>query len=374
MKSKTLRLFTVGVFAALAMAVQASAQKIIKFDAPNSGTVAYSGTAPTGINFLGTITGNVTDNSYGTHGFVGTPGGQFTDFDAPGANPTVGCTCPVGINDLGVIAGYDIDTNSVAHGFVRTPDGKITTFDDSEAGTGANEGTYPVGVTIFGVIAGYSTDSNNLSHGFLRTPDGTITNFDVSEAGTGAYQGTSAEGINDFGVVAGLYVDGNYVYHGFVRTPDGKITTFDDPAAVGATFGTITYGINDLGVVAGYYFDANYTSHAFLRTPDGRFTAFEAPGAGTGVYQGTYTEGTFATVVNLEGATTGFVTDKNAENHAFVRAANGKAITFDIPGQLAVPGSDLGSAGEAINAQGQIAGRWHDANYVLHGVLRLPKE
>lgn len=369
-KVRSLPVFTaLTLFAALA--VQAHAQRIIKFDAPNSGTGAYEGTAPAGINLWGTITGSVTDNNNGTHGFVGTPG-QFTDFDVPGANPVVGCTCPDSINDLGVVAGYDIDTNNVGHGFLRTPHGKITTFDVLEAGTGAYQGTYPVSITLFEVIAGNYIDTNNVSHGFVRTPDGKITTFDVLEAGTGAYQGTTPGGINDLAVVAGYYTDGNYVNHGFVRKPDGKITTFDAPGAVGSAFGTIPYGINDLAVVAGYYLDTNYTSHGFLRTPDGVFTAFEAPGAGTGLYQGIYAEGTFPTVVNLEGATTGFIVDDNAETHPFVSAANGKATTFDIPGQLAVPGTDIGAAGEAINAQGVIAGRWHDVNYVLHGFVRTP--
>jgi hypothetical protein len=86
------------------------------------------------------ITGNVTDNNNGTHGFVRTPDGEFTEFDVPGADPVVGCTCPGFINDLAVVGGYYIDTNSVAHGFVRTPDGNITKFDDPEAGTGAGQG------------------------------------------------------------------------------------------------------------------------------------------------------------------------------------------------------------------------------------------
>src|SRR5208337_4414249 len=168
------------LFAALAITLQASAQQIIKFDAPNAGTSAYQGTASTGINLLGAITGNVTDNSYGTHGFVRTPDGQFTDFDAPGANPIVGCTCPDSINDLGVVAGYDIDTNSLGHGFFRNFGGKITTFDVPQAGTGANQGTYPLSINNFKVIAGYYVDGNNVGHGFLRTPNGKITLFDDS--------------------------------------------------------------------------------------------------------------------------------------------------------------------------------------------------
>jgi hypothetical protein len=367
------------LFAALAMTVQANAKRIIKFDAPNSGTVAYAGTFATGINFFGTITGNVTDNNFGTHGFVGTPdsvgtpdGNGFTNFDAPGADPSVGCTCPVGINDLGAVVGYYIDTNRVNHGFVRSPSGKLTQFDDSEAGTAANQGTSAASINDWGMVTGSYVDNNGASHGFLRTPDGKITNFDDSEAGTGAYQGTSPQSINNLGVVAGYYADGNYFLHGFLRTPHGKFTSFEAPGAVDTSFGTIVYGINDLGVVAGYWFDANYVAHGLLRTPDGKFTSFEAPGAGTGISESGYTEGTFVVAVNLEGATTGHISDKNAEAHSFVAAANGKATTYDIPGQIVVPDMLLGSTGTAINAAGVIAGYWFDANYVGHGYLRIP--
>jgi hypothetical protein len=53
---------------------------------------------------------------------------------------------------------------------------------------------------------------------------------------------------------------------------------------------------------------------------------------------------------------------RKAEVHAFVRAANGDAATFNTPGQIVLPGGLAGSAGEAINAEGVIVGRWRDSN------------
>jgi hypothetical protein len=347
----------------LAMTVQANAQQIIKFDPPNSGKGANQGTTSTGINFFGTITGYVTDNNNGTHGFVGTPHSKFTNFDAPGADPVVGCTCPVGINDLGVVGGYYIDTNSVAHGFVRTPDGNINTFDDPGAGKGANQGTVPQGITIFEVVAGYYYDTSTIAHGFVRTPDGTLTTFDP----TGSV-GTFPGNINNFGVIAGAYLDTSFVGHGFVRTPDGNITTFDPPAAVGGSIGTVTAFINDLGLIAGSYYDAKTNVETgYVRTRDDQFTAFEAPHSGTVAFAGTN-----VIAVNLEGAITGDAIDDNFNALAFVRAPNGKATTFSIPGQIKNAGNDEGSAGWAINARGQIAGRWRDLNLATHGFLRLP--
>jgi len=360
------------LFLVLVMTGQANAQQIIKFDAPNSGTSTGQGTFTTAINLTGTIIGYVTDNDNGTHGFVGTPAGGFTDFDAPGANPVVGCTCPAAINDLGVVTGSDIDTNSVYHGFVRTRDGQITTFDDSQApaGTGEGQGTIPAGINDVGTITGYYVDGNNATHGFVRTPDGKITTFDAPGASDGTYPGN----INDSGVIAGTFYDTNGVGHGFVRTAGGQITTFNPPHSwTGPTsYGTGSAYINDLGVIAGSYFDAStYVEYGYIRWPDGQFTEFAAPHAGT-VVTNVDQSGTIVYSVNLEGATTGLILDDNFEAHSFVRAANGEATTFDIPGQIHVPDMDAGSAGVGINAQGVIAGHWRDPNLVFHGYVRLP--
>ena len=107
------------LFAALAMAVQANAQEIM------SSTRRTRARAPTrALRPQVSISSPASNN--GTHAFVGTPG-QFTDFDAPGADPATGGTTPAGINDLGVVPGYYIDTNSVAHGVARTPPTAIST-------------------------------------------------------------------------------------------------------------------------------------------------------------------------------------------------------------------------------------------------------
>ncbi len=364
-------LIVLALFAALAMTVQANAQQLITFDAANSGTGAYQGTAPTGINLSGTITGNVTDSSYGTHGFVRTRDGQFTDFDVPGADPIVGCTCPLAINDFGVIAGEYIDSSTIQHGFVRFPDGKFATFDAPGAGAvpGSHQGTWFAVINNFGVVAGDFWDVNYTAHGFVRTPDGKITTFDDPAGGTGLYQGTWVYGTNDFGVITGAVTDSSNGSHGFLRNSDGKFTNFDFPGETSTTSNS-NY-INDFGVIAGSY-NAPTTNVAtgFQRSPDGSITEFAAPGAG-GVGN-TNSEGTWVFALNLEGTTTGDVGDANAEHHSFVRDAQGRITVFDVPGQLAVPGSGLGSAGEAINAAGVVAGEWHDANYVAHGFIRFP--
>lgn len=356
------------LFAGMALVPFASGQKLITFDAPNSGTVAYAGTAPYAINIYGVITGVVTDNSYGTHGFVRLPGGQTSDFDAPGADPIVGCTCPLGINDLGEIVGYAIDTNAVIHGFVRSPDGNFTEFDapGTSPGTGQYLGTQPLVINNLGVIAGLYQGGDLVAHGFIRTPDGKITMFDDPAAGTGQNQGTWPYWINDLGAVSGAVTDSSGGSHAFVRSATGKYSNFDFPGETSTGFNS-TY-INDFGVTASSYLAAGTQQPTgYERTFDGTMTTFQAPDAGTGA------EGTNVNGFNLLGTTTGYVSDSNFENHSFVRYANGKLIVFDVPGQIAVPGSNLGATGMAVNALNVVAGKWHDASYVGHAYVWFPQ-
>ncbi len=130
---------------------------------------------------------------------------------------------------FGAIAGNYYDASSVTHGFLLTPYGKMTTFDAPGAGTGAGQGTYPLYTTCLnpaGAIVGSYIDANNVYHGFLRNPNGTIATIDVPGA-----QATFPNSINLEGAISGQYIDANSVNHGFVRNPDGKMNTFDVPGA-----------------------------------------------------------------------------------------------------------------------------------------------
>src|SRR5207249_10845605 len=64
--------------------------------------------------------------------------------------------------------------------------------------------------------------------------------------------------------------------------------------------------------------------------------------------------GVYSFVARVEGAT---------DNHGFV-LSKGKFTSFDPPGATA-------TFGWKINARGQIAGCWTDANGTVHGVLRI---
>lgn len=360
-------LLAFALFAALAGTSQATAQKIITFDAPGAGTLGQGyGTYPVGINLFGVVAGNVTDDGGGTHGFVRDADGKITNWDAPGANPVAGCTCPAAINDLGLVVGVYRDSNDLNHGFLRAANGKFTTFDDPQAGTANWQGTTPTAINLFGAVVGWYFDANWVTHGFLRTPDGKFTTIDDTAGGVG----TSPASINDVGIIAGTVVDGNNVSHGFFRTLNGNITTFDVPAAVGGSIGTYSAAINDLGVIAGFYNDATTNVYVgYIRSAAGKFTTFSPPQAGPYPYTGTFN---IPRATLLGTATTGCIVDQNYVAYPFVWDAEGNASTFEIPNQWVAPYYDFGACGHGINEEREIVGSWEDSNAAYHGFLRLP--
>src|SRR5260370_41399278 len=91
----------------LGLGSTASAQKprIVSFDAPGADTTPgdFNGTYPSSINVWGVIAGSYQGADTVFHGFLRTPGGKFTTFQAPGADTTAGSfngTSPNSINDL----------------------------------------------------------------------------------------------------------------------------------------------------------------------------------------------------------------------------------------------------------------------------------
>jgi len=389
MKSSTLMCVTaMTLFAALAVPVRLASQDqrqegsnhgptIITFDAPNAGTFAapclLQGTFPYGINDRGAIGGNFQDANNVLHGFLRTPDGTTTTFDAPGAG-TGACQGTQGftINPQGTIVGKTIDAGYVQHGMLRARDGAVTTFDVQGMGTGSGQGVLATSISPEGTITGLYIDASNVIHSFLRAPDGAITTFDVPGAGTGAFQGTvfcAVDCINPKGAIAGFYTEASSVTHGLLRARDGTITTFDVPGAgTGAFQGTFSGGINPKGVIAGVYTDANNVNHGFVRAPDGTITTFDVSAAGTGAFQGTLASGFLG--ISPDGRIAGAYVDANNVNHGFLRAPDGTIITFDVPG--VGTGAFQGTSPLGINAEGAITGYYIDASNVGHGFLRTP--
>ena len=360
----------------LSSAVYAQGARTITFDAPGADTKPGddNGTYATGINAWGAITGSYQDTNSAFHGFVRSPDGKFTTFEAPGASvsPFNG-TSPSSINDLGAIAGYYTDANGVSHGFLRSPDGKFITFDVPGAG---GYGSTPIALNLEGAIVGYYTDANFLFHSFVRYPDGKFSTFlapgQCETNGSQGCYGSELSNINFFGMSVGNYMDNtaNLVQHSLIRHADGSFTLFEAPGAgTGPGQGTgcpgCFAGLNQFGSVAGIYTDANTVFHGFIRTPDGKFTSFDAPGAGKGNSQGTGCPSDCPVSLNNKGAVIGPYIDANNVLHVYLRSPGGNIVTVD-------PAGSIFTFPAGLNDSGTVAGYYADANTVFHGFLRIP--
>jgi hypothetical protein len=362
----------------LGLGVSASAQEphIITFDAPGADTKPgdFNGTYPGSINFWGVITGSYQDTNSTFHGFLRSREGNFTTFEAPGADlGSFNGTAPCCINDLGAVTGVYYDKTGFSHGFVRSREGKFTSFDVPGVG---GFGSTPLAINLEGAIVGVYTDSNFSFHAFQRSPEGEFETWIGPDACTGngaeGCFGSGASNINVFGIVAGGYEDdgGNFVHHGFVRSPDGKLKIFNVPAAgTGSYQGTgcpgCALGFNLWGAIGGTYIDSNSVQHGFLHSPDGRFTTFDAPGAGTGSYQGTGCPSDCPTSLNDFGAIMGTYIDTNGVLHGYLRNPNGNIVTID-------PAGSVFTWSSGINDFMAITGYYADVNNVYHGFLAVP--
>ena len=161
---------------------------------------------------------------------------RIISFDAPGAGATAGSfegtacysDCSVLINNFGAIAGTYEDTNNVFHGFVRSPEGKYTAFEAPGADTTAGDfnGTFVNGINDAGAITGFYVDASGGSHGFLRSPEGAITTFDVTGSIIGS---TTPNALNLEGAIVGFFANQNGVFRPFLRHPNGTFTTWSVP-------------------------------------------------------------------------------------------------------------------------------------------------
>ena len=374
---------------ALGMTVSASAgqPRFITFDAPGAGTGPYQGTGCFFydcyglINNLGEITGYYLDANNVYHGFVRSPEGKFTTFQAPGADTTpqsFNGTLANSINDAGAITGYYVDASGNDHGFVRSREGVFTTFDVP----GGSLLTIGIGINVEGAVVGFYLNQNDVFLSFLRNPDGSFERWRdpgqcETSPSTGCY-GAGALSINVFGMVSGGYEDssGNFVTHGLVRNPQGKLTPYTVPGAgTGPYQGTwcpaCATPINLFGAIASYYIDASNVVHGYLRSPFGTLTTFDVPDAGP---QGIGCYSDCAIGLNDWGAITGSYPDANNVYHGFLRSPDGRITSFDAPNADRTPGDDNGTYPYSINDAGVIMGSYQDSNNVFHGFVLLPDD
>jgi hypothetical protein len=205
------------------LAARNVSSEIITFDAPGASAVgvSFDGTFPKSINDAGAIVGHYIDANAFYHGFVRSPGGEFITLDAPGGGTSVGFrfgTFPnsinipstININNRGTITGNYVDSNNVSHGFLRSPGGEFSTFDAPGASSVAafGYGTFPKSINGAAAITGHYTDVHNVISGFVRNPSGRFTTFNAP----------GASSVADFGygtVPKSINAGGGY--HGTLR-------------------------------------------------------------------------------------------------------------------------------------------------------------
>ena len=361
---------------AAGVAAYAAQPRITSFDAPGADLNAgdYNGTLANGINGSGVIAGSYIDANNVYHGFLRRLDGQFTTFDAPGADTTpndYNGTYPAAIDDLGVVAGYYWDVNGTAHGFLREADGTFTTFDPPNS-----TATVVRALNWEGGVVGFYADQNGLYQAFVRNPDGTFVTWAGRTACTtnpsqGCF-GTAASNINGFGAIVGGFSDnqGNFVHRSFLRDMNGALKVINVPGAgTGSHQGTgcsgCALGFNQFGVMAGTYTDANNVRHGFVRDRDGRFTTYDVPTTGSnGSAQGTGCEYDCSTSLNDFGSITGTYVDANDVYHGYFRSPAGKIVTLD-------PRGSTFTQPAAINDSGVITGTYLDTNNVYHGFVTV---
>lgn len=222
-------------------------------------------TQVTGINNAGVTVGFWSNSNLGVgmdsnFGFTDV-GGTFTNVN----NPNTATTPPVfnqllGVNDSNVAVGFYTDAGGVTHGYTYTI-GASSPFsapiNDSNAGTGAGQGTTAAAINNAGDIAGFYIDAGGVTHGFTDIGGAFLT---VDFAGSTS---TQLLGLNDNGLAVGDYVSGGLMHGLLYDIATNAFTTLDDPFGIAATIN----GINDKNQLVGFYVNGAGNTIGLLADP-----------------------------------------------------------------------------------------------------------
>jgi hypothetical protein len=172
--------------------------------------------------------------------------------------------------------------------------------------------------------------------------------------------GTFANAINAAGTIVGLYLNTDNVIASFIRTSDAKYTSFQ----VGSGEPTEAYDITNSGASVGQYFDSQSISHAFIRDKNGSFLTYDAPWASQ-VPNDSVPQGTAAGMLNARGDSAGIYFDAQGLNHGFIRDRNGSFAQI-------IPTGSITSAVciVCLNDRGTTAGNYSSSDGITRGYVR----
>ena len=159
-----------------------------------------------------------------------------------------------------------------------------------------------------------------------------------------------ARGMNNRGNIVGGFSGDDGNEHGFIYR-NGTLTTLDVP--FDGAIGTQANDINSSGIIVGAWVDGAFTVHGFVYQ-NGIYAHLDYPGS-----LDTYPFG-----INPQGDIAGnWDTDQSTVGHGFV-FRQGQFTSFDVP-----DAAPAGTAGNGINARGQIVGGYVDADGNGHGFV-----
>lgn len=315
-----------------------------------------------------------------------------TVIDVPGASFTnAGSISPSGIVGGGYAPGSS-DPCGRQCGFFRMPDGTFQTFSVFDATNVAVDGVLDDGTAVGTYITGTrnrgfarkpdgklrdiffhktNTDMQGLNasgialgnassptgdFAFLRTPEGKTEVLNID----GCHFATFGTGINAAGTVAGSCLVGDDLV-GFVRTLDGQTTFLQkrgwENMGVGA--------IDDTGAIAGGYVDKHTgTMHGYVRNADGKYRSFDLPGDNP---VNTYIVA--MTIVGGERQIVGWYMGQDARDYGFLVHADGSNEVFDVSGGSA---KQSGTIVGGISPSGIVVGTYFDDSLRSHGFIRTP--
>lgn len=172
--------------------------------------------------------------------------------------------------------------------------------------------------------------------------------------------GTFGQSINASGAITGYYLNDNDATFSYLRTPGGKYTTFQ--ASQNQT--TMAFDITDNGAIAGQYFDGYGVLHAFIRNKKGSFLQYEAPWASQNPND-SISQGTGAGALNAKGDSAGIYFDADGVPHGFIRHHKG---SFDQVGPDGALTSTVCIV--CLNNPGTIAGNYTGSDGVTRAYVR----
>ena len=249
---------------------------------------------------------------------VGTFRQGLKGFKVPGSVSTEGYN----INQDGSIVGNYESADGRRHGFIARPitDTAAPIEDQPVAATPADLNYTFESIDVPGVdflaltassdfedYAGYTKSADGHKDVDFTLIDGVFTTYDFPGS-----QNTHFYALGNNGNAAGHYEDSEGLFHGVVLE-NGELRQYDFPNAVQ----TEIYGISDAtGALTGNFIDAEGVRRGFSGD-----LIIEAPEASA----------TFADFVNASGRMVGSYIDADGLYHPYMRQANGRFISLDLP-------------------------------------------